>query len=364
MDNETREQMNVAKPTLVFKGCAWVGFLAFWCFEYYVTTRVHETLGKAMSQGVWVFLPVIGFFLYGIVRAHEVYRWNDEEIRLRVLGRERSMRWNEITRVHVRRFDGSPVLIDAEGRRLIFHMIMLGEDPPLQCVLIEKLAYLDEQELANLEGHVKQIEAAGEARFALGWGEGHFTLFPDSLTHQVGRKTRTVVLSEVEAVYQRGLKGCGGTNLVTRSGETFEISPATRDYATLIACLKTRTEDAVWVNLDGPEPASSQERTAYLRQTIAIAARFSKPLDLALGLCFMAAILVGFAIWFVARSASPVWVVVPVVLLFPGCFVIPCAVFAAHRFRDNARKLKELQKRLAALGDDELARGVKEEDGE
>ena len=85
----------------------------------------------------------------------------------------------------------------------------------------------------------------------------------------------------------------------------------------------------------------------------------------------MAAILVGFAIWFVAHSASPVWLVVPAVLLCPGGFVIPCTVFAVRKFRDNTRKLKDLQGRLASLEaeeragkSDELNRGAMEENGQ
>ena len=341
--------MNVAKPTLVFKGCAWAGFLAFSFFVYYVTTQVYETVASGMASVGPVFLPIIGFFLYAIVRTYEVYRWNDEEIRLRVLARDSSIRWKDITKVHVRSFDGSPVLIDSEERRLIVHIFMLGEEPPLQGVLIEKLARLEKEELDNLDQHAQRIQATGETRFAVGWGEGYLTLSRDSLTQKLRRKTRTVALSEVEAAYQRGLRGCGGTNLETRTGETFWISPGRRGYATLIACLRTRTQDAVWVNLDGPEAVSHRERTAYLRQKIATAERFSRPIDFALALSLIAAMLVGFTIWFVARSSGPDCVVVPVVLLFPGGIVIPFAVFAVQRFRDNARKLKDLQQRLTAV---------------
>jgi hypothetical protein len=350
MPSKLDQQMNVARPTLTFRAGAWGGFLTVTVFLSYATTQLYERAGEGMRD-LWPFVALLVFFLYAIVRTHEVYRWNNEEIRFRALWHESSMRWEDITQFYVRRFGGSCVLVDNRNRRLVIATFMLGEDPPLQRVLIEKLARLDEQELKELEGEVNKIDTSGEAGFPVGWRAGSYFVRGNSLVHKRGRKSREVALSDVETVYQRGLKGSQGTIIETRSGESLRIPSYTKGYRTLIAHIRAKAENAVWVNLHGPEPAESREKAAYLTGKIKMIRESRRAAKLMLSVAAAIMVMVvAQSVWKVTRYLPPLGTLTLVYTVpLQAVSLAFVSAIAIQNLRHNARKLRNLQAELAAV---------------
>jgi len=350
MTDKPEHHTNVARPTLTFKAGAWGGLLSVTLFLYYATTRVYGTLAEGMRD-LGPFVVLLVFFLYAIVRTHEVYRWNNEEIRFRVLCHERSIRWDEIVRFHIRKLGGSCVLVGHRNRQLVIATFMLGEDPPLQRVLIEKLARLEERERNELANEVKSIIGSGEARFRAAWREGSFLVRGASLVHKRGRKSHELLLGDVEIVYQRGLKGSQGTIIETRSGESLRIPSYTKGYRTLIGHIRAKAENAVWVNLHGPEPAGVRERTAYLTGKIKMIRESRRAAKLMLSVAAAIMVMVvAQSVWKVTRYLPPLGTLTLVYTVpLQAVSLAFVSAIAIQNLRHGARKLRNLRAELAAV---------------
>jgi len=263
--------MNVAKPTVVFKAASWIGFLIFSALMYSTATDTEGQFGDRLLVLVVLF-AIAGFFLYGIIRAHEVYRWNDQEIRLKVLLSEKTLRWDEVTSFRIR-YDGSCVLTDIHGRRLVIHLFMLNEDSPLWRIVAQKLDHLDQRKSGEPEATMVTTTVAGEQIFRLDWPY-RIIVRGDSLIHKSLKVTMCeMTLSEVDAIHGRGSTGSHGITLVSRSGATVSIPPQTKRYQALLAHVKAHATNAVWIDPSGPEPLGCREKVAYLRYKLPCAQR-------------------------------------------------------------------------------------------
>jgi hypothetical protein len=274
MNSNAEEKMNVERPRFLgYRVVAWVILIAS-CWGVYelLTSPPDEFLSSGGRAGVTAAIAAMACgSLMAIVVSHGVYyAWDDEKIAVSFLGRKRFIRWGEIENVVARLAGAFAIydLSDVRGQRLRVHMHVLCWQSPLYAVLRDKWAPLVSEDL-------KKIEASGEAQFpvrVLGLPVGCFIVRGDKLVHKGVSRTREMTLTDVEVVYTRhehdewpGARGC---ELMSRTGERMRISPRTTMHDRLIPYVQSRAKNALWVDLDGPEPTTPAEKAAYLRGNI------------------------------------------------------------------------------------------------
>jgi|GEM_PF-2292488 len=352
MSKSGKDEMNVARLNLYLRVYAW-GVLVLYGFllHFYLTELRRGGIGERLL-GMAGVLAIFCFCLYLIVRTHGVYRWNDEEIQYATLLGKRSMRWEEIVRFDVRRFSGGwarTVLCDALDKRLTVYTYLMPENSPLHPVLREKLAHLE-------EAVAKEIEGLEEAYFPLGIRElpgGTFIVRGDRLIHQRGRKSREILLTEIQQVNQSSIFGDLGeptsevTELIPSTGAPLRIPSQTKGYDRLVAYIRARTKNATWVSSDRPVPESGPARTADARGKLGSSyRRMTAPLETA-SFVFMIVMGLLLARFVLTRSGpeeepSLIWYrVVDFVLL--ALFIVATAWWLV-RHRDEIKEARSRRK--------------------
>ncbi len=343
MNSNAEKPMNVERPNLVwYRVAGWV-ILVFSCWGIYeLLTSEPDEFMSASQNAVYTaaILAMACVSIMAIVVSHGVYYlWDSEKITVSFLGRKRSVRWDEVDSI-VARLSGDSViyyLSDAHGQRLRMDMQVSREASPLCKLLRQKWGALVRDDL-------KEIERAPETRFPvriLGLPAGCFIVRGDTLIHKHGPRRRQLVLPDIEEVYLRHERGewpgAQYCELVSRTGTRMRISPRTTRHDRLMAYVAAHAKNAVWVDLDGPEPNTSAEKAAYLRGTIE---SLRKPKVTVLP--FVSMMLYG-AIDLVLRVdwIDAIWAGIS----FFGGLAVLIWWFGGG----SARRMRELQKRLAAL---------------
>jgi hypothetical protein len=344
MSSESEQQMNVARPgayaRVVLSLC--LLFCVALCLAVILPTEepgegmtVHEDV---LMIVVWLGFTCLSAWIFAVVWT--VYRWNEQEIRASCFGRERCVRWDDIATLHVKRVLGNLryILTDASGGRLTVDVQLLGADSPLHVVLRRRLAHFARQEL-------DKIDVSGEARFTMGSRGHRLILRRTSLVSKLGFRRREISFSEIATVYQ-GEKG--GTVLVSRTGKCVGIPLTTHGYDPILAYIRDRARNAIWVDMDQPEPAGGAEKTAYRQRVI-----HQERIQMCAGL-FVTAILVAFVsvpcllVWPLLRSLRDMpgerhwWVKALVCIYLIGAafvYLLARAIQQAVRWRRSMREL-------------------------
>jgi len=343
MENEPREQMNLERPSLLwYRVAGWV-ILIFSCWGIYeLLTSEPDEFMSAGQNAVYTaaILAMACVSLMAIVVSHGVYYlWDSEKIIVSFLGRKRSVRWEEVDSI-VARLSGDSViyyLTDVRGQRLRVDMQVRRKMSPLCTLLREKWGVLVRDDL-------KDIEQSLEVRFPvriLGLPAGCFIVRGDKFIHKHGPRRRQLALTDIEEAYLRHERGewpgAQYCELVSRTGPRIRIPPRTTRHDRLMAYVAAHAKNAVWVDLDGPEPNTSAAKAAYLRGAIE---SLRKPK--ATVLPFVSMMLYG-AIDLVLRVdwIDAIWAGVS----FSGGLAVLIWWFGGG----SARRMRELQSRLAAL---------------
>ena len=351
MDNETREQMNVARPHVSLRIVMWLCFLLFLsglvgsCLTFALPP---EDPNERPSIGdVPLILVQLGFAslcLWGLMATYTVYHWNEEEIRTTCFRHERCMRWGDIVSFRVRTFGGDMtyILRDALGRRLTVDIQLLGRNSPVHKALREKLAHFAQDELTK-------IAACGEAHFSTAVAGITLILYRDSLLYKAPRWKNKMLFSEIDLVYQQGAPTWGTVELISRVGTRIRIPPSTRGYGTVVSYIRDRAKNALWINMNEPAPEEEETRSAYVQRATELVREQKKSMWVAV---LLAAIMVGLVLcpcilfWPSLSSLrdtpgeTPWWIIATVclsliVILF--LYVVCRAVQQTFRWRSSLR---------------------------
>jgi hypothetical protein len=263
MEEKSKQGMNVARPHVFWRVVPSLGVLLF------VSVFVASCLGLILPpeqpredltlyEAVLMIVCSLGFTClsgWGFVVAWTVYRWNEEKIQASCFRRERTMRWDEVTSFRIRTMGGdfTYILRNAGGGRLAVDVHLLGINSPIHRVLRRKLGRFAREKL-------KKIDVSGEARFTAGPMGHRLILRRTSLVSKVPFRQTEMAFSKIATVY---LGRKGGTVLVSRTGRRVGIPLTTQGYDTIIAYIRDRAANAVWVDMDQPEPSGAAEKTAY-----------------------------------------------------------------------------------------------------
>lgn len=375
MGKETRKPTNVARPPAYWKFLGWIG-LAFFSAMLYVTVWLPEEMEfTSAGERIWV-VALFSFMLLGtasvLAYAYGAYYWwNDEEVGYKLLFRNQYMRWDDIVgyRVSGQGSARDYVLTNAEGRRLRIAIVFRSHGSAFYGMLAQKLARLNGQESSEVESQVNELELSGHDRFRVGIGAGAYTVHGDLLMYEHPLRTREITLGEVEYVYKSGLKAETGVTLVSKKGVRVWIRPETKRYRVLLAYVKRRTTNALWIDTRGPEPSPRRAKIAYLKAELqSLRAITMSPGGMALIALSCLALLAPLA-WPVFRfGPSDEWNWSNVMSVAVLCLMILVGLFAWSA--SQARKSRRLEARLASLEaeqggkDNELNRVVMEEDTE
>jgi len=272
MRSNAEGDMNVARPHICWRIGGWIAPLLF---SFAIIACLLEPAGSEQfaSPGEKLFTTALflafgfGSVLFLLIVYRTYYTWDDEEIRHRFLWRERSMRWDDVVAIGLRRLSKeSYVLSDASGARLTvdFEMRTTGGGA-LYRALAQKLARLQEQELRELEHDVTQIESAEETRFPIGRASGCFVVRGDYLAHTSLRRSCEVSLADVRYIYRRDLKAEGGVTLVSNGSARIHVPADVKRYGVILAYVRRRARNAIWIDTRGPAPITRAERMGYLQ---------------------------------------------------------------------------------------------------
>jgi len=281
MRSKRGKPINVAKVPLYWRIYAWGVLVLYLPLLQFYLVQVQREGMRENFVGLALVLGVLCLCLYAIVRTHCAYRWNDEEIRHTGLLGSRSIRWDEVVRFDVVRWQGSwtrVILHDSWGKRLTLYTFLLREDSRLHAVLREKLAHLEER-------WIKEIEDAGEARFPVrfpGWPTDAFIVRGDTLIHKSVLKKHEISLPQVHEVSPKftydeyGGQRSEVTELLSRDGKTIEIPSATKGYDKLVAYIRAHATNAAWVSADMPKPPHAPGAVPYARRDVRLAYEYRR----------------------------------------------------------------------------------------
>ena len=362
MSSSTEQPRNVARPPLFgVRIGAWVIFILSTWGAYEVVTSPSDEFLSGWGRTVLTasILLIACCSCLAIVVSHAVYyQWDDERITTSFLGWKRSIQWDEVDSIVARLAGDFTIydLRDARGQRLKVHIHVGGCKSPLFGLLRDKWAPLVSDDL-------KKIEDSDETRFPvriLGLPAGCFIVRRDRLIHKRGPRTREMTLKEVEAIYPRHERGewpgARGCELVSRTGERMRITPRTTRHDRLVPYVASHAVNAVWADLDGPEPPTAREKAAYLKGKLALVRNRKRAALLSvsavLSLCLYLAVDLLDAAWW---PSAWVFAVLTAVLL------VGTVVYTIWWFAGGAtRTQRELENRLAAAQAEEQGRKASE----
>jgi hypothetical protein len=352
MSSNTQQPGSIARPPLLaVRIGAWVVFLLSLCGVYELVKLPPDEFmspGQNAAYTAAVVAMACCSFLVIVVSHAVYYQWDDERITTSFLGWKRSMRWDEVDNIVARLAGDLTVydLRDVRGQRLKVHIHVGGWKSPLFGLLRDKWASLVKEDLKN-------IERSDETRFPvriLGLPAGCFIVRDDSVIHKRGPRTREMTFKDVEAIYPRHERGewpgARGCELVSRTGERMRITPRTTRHDRLVPYVASHAVNAVWVDLDGPEPATPRERAAYLRGKLALIRNRKRAALLSvsavLSLCLYLAVDLLDAAWLPSA-----WVFA----VLTAALLVGTVVYAIWWFTGGATKTqRKLENRLAAAG--------------
>jgi hypothetical protein len=281
------------------------------------------------------------------VRSYVAYSWDQEEIRSRLLWRERSLRWDDITAFDVRDACGqlTYVLTDVFGRRLNLDIHALGTNHPLHAVLKQKLAPL-------ADGGVIEAGRALRTEFPIRLLRvtfGTIILRDNTIIAKGVFRTQKRSVSQLREARQSTRCQYGSRDesaaFVFRDGTVIGVPHITTGYHALLESVRSRAPNAVWFQTRGPEPQDKPAKIVYWRYRVESLRERMKTLWLA-DVALLS--VVGWVIWKIARRG---WQIPPEleselrwtwpILALP--FALSILAYAKY-----PRRLRTLRQRLAA----------------